>query len=257
MNSLALYKAPALVCLALTTCGIGWDELRSHGADLMPVKYVRVEGAFQHLSQDEIKQVLGKSVKRGFYQTDLQQIQATVEKLPWADKVEVQRVWPDAIKLSIREQKPLVRWGKGSLLNPRGEVFVPGNINQFKNLPVIIGTDGQEKKLLEVLKGLAVALQDKAMYLKAFSVNDRRAWEVRLESGLKIKLGRKTPLSNIQRFLRSVEIIGTERVAQMAVVDLRYPNGFAVTWKPDAEKIDWKIMTKAKPGIRLTEQNNG
>lgn len=257
MNSLALYKAPALICLALTTCGIGWEELVSHGADYMPVRYVRVEGAFQHLGKDEIKQVLGKSIMHGFYQTDLQQIQDSVKKLPWADTVEVQRIWPDAINVSIQEQKPLVRWGKTGLLNTRGEVFEPDDASQFETLPVIIGKQGQEKKLLDVVKVLAAALQGKSMYLKEFSVNDRRSWEVGLESGLKIKLGRKTPLSNIERFLRSVELLGTERVKQMAVVDLRYPNGFAVTWKPDAKSIDWKMITKAKPGIRLTEQNNG
>ena len=28
-------------------------------------------------------------------------------------------------------------------------------------------------------------------------------------------------------------------MAAMALVDLRYPNGYAVSWKPDIEPIDW------------------
>jgi cell division septal protein FtsQ len=27
----------------------------------------------------------------------------------------------------------------------------------------------------------------------------------------------------------------------MEIVDLRYPNGFAVSWRPDAQAIDWGL----------------
>jgi len=69
---------------------------------------------------------------------------------------------------------------------------------------------------------------------------------VKLTSGMEIKLGRTTPLKNIQRFLKTVDLLGEEQIAKIATVDLRYPNGYAVTWKIDAEEINWKAVDNKK-----------
>ncbi|WP_305909264.1 cell division protein FtsQ/DivIB [Methylomarinum sp. Ch1-1] len=240
MTKSTVIRGASVVGLLGVTLSYGWVEIKAQGADLMPINYVRVEGAFQYIGRDEIKKVLAKQLMHGFYNADLQRIQDSVTALSWVEKVEVQRVWPDAIKVRIREQRPVARWGGDSLLNARGELFVPASVAGFESLPVITGPEGQEQKLLEVMKGLSIALRDRAMVLKEFYVNERRAWKVVLTNGMEIKLGRKAPLANIQRFLRTVELLGPERVAMMATVDLRYPNGYAVTWKANAEKIDWE-----------------
>lgn len=255
INSSAL-KGILGVTLLVIAGVFAWQEIKAQGVDLMPVRYVRVEGAFQYIAKDKIKQVLNKQVMQGFYNVDLTEVKGAVEALPWAADVAVDRVWPDAIKIRITEQQPMVRWGEKSLLNGQGELFVPDNIAEFDSLPLINGPDGQENRLLEVMKGLALTLQDQAMALRVFDVNERRAWKVVLASGLEIKLGRQKPLENIQRFLRTVELLGEERLAMMAEVDLRYPNGYAVTWKADAEEIDWKkiVDKKAEAGI---EHRNG
>ncbi len=246
MTKVAFFKLALVgMVLVLAAC-FGWREIKAQGADLMPVRYVRVEGAFQYIAKDRIKRVIGKQIMHGFYNADLQQIQQSVKALPWAEKVSVKRVWPDAIKVQISEQKPVARWGKYGLLNNQGEMFVPDNRNEFAQLPLISGPDGQEKQLLEVMKGLSIALQDQAMKLKAFYVNERRAWKVKLTSGMEIKLGRTTPLKNIQRFLKTVDLLGEEQIAKIATVDLRYPNGYAVTWKIDAEEINWKAVDNKK-----------
>lgn len=246
MDNAAAIRMMAVAGLLLSLSVVGWREIKAQGADLMPVKYVRVEGAFQYIAKDTIKRLLGEQVMDGFYNADLQRIQTAVKALPWADKVEVQRIWPDALKVRISEHHPVARWGRRSLLNNQGELFVPDNVDEFEQLPMIIGPEGQQRKLLEVMKGLSVTLRDRSMNLKEFVVNERRAWKVILASGLEIKLGRKSPLENMQRFLRTVDLLGEQRVAMMTSVDLRYPNGYAVTWKKDAEEIDWKTVTTHK-----------
>jgi len=57
---------------------------------------------------------------------------------------------------------------------------------------------------------------------------------------LEILLGRNEQLKKLQRFLKTLEVLEQEQVEKMAIVDLRYPNGYAVSWKPDTEEIDWK-----------------
>jgi cell division protein FtsQ len=249
MDGFSAFKVALVSGVLFMTTWFAWREIKAQGADLMPIKYVRVEGAFEYIAKDRIKRVLKKQLMQGFYNADLQKIQQAVRDLPWAEQVEVKRIWPDAVKVQISEQRPVARWGKDSLLNNQGELFDPDNIKEFQLLPLIIGPDGQEKQLLEVMKGLSLALQDQAMTLKAFYVNERRAWKVILTSGMQIKLGRTTPLKNIQRFLKTVDLLGEEQVAKIAAVDLRYPNGYAVTWKADAEEIDWKkVVDKENQG---------
>lgn len=229
------------VAMALFITGwFGWQEVKAQGADWLPIKYIRIEGAFQYIAKENIKQVLTEQVYQGLYNADIQQIKKSVNQLPWVKKVRVKRVWPDAIKIKIIEQSPVVRWGSNGLLNEKGELFEPGNINEFKQLPLLVGHSGNEKKLLEIMKGLTVALDDKKMKLLEFRVNERRAWIVKLENNLKLRLGRNEPLNKFQQFLHTFSLLGEEHIAKVAVVDLRYPNGYALTWKHSGEVIDWE-----------------
>lgn len=246
MTEWARLRWPAGIIVLLAGLWFGWQEIKAQGADWMPVRYVRVEGAFQYIARDSVKEVLDTRIQHGFYNADLQSIQASVRALPWADQVQVQRVWPDAIKVRITEQRPVARWGDDSLLNAAGELFRPANIAEFASLPVISGPQGREKNLLDVMIGLQTALQDKALVLTEFIVNERRAWTVKLGSGLEIKLGRNNPLQNIQRLLKTVELLGEDLMVLIAAVDLRYPNGYAVTWREGVEQSAWETLIKQK-----------
>ena len=126
-------------------------------------------------------------------------------------------------------------------------MLFPENIDDFKNLPLITGPEGQERKLLEIMKGVYIVLKDKSLQLAEFHVNERRAWRIKLANGLEMQLGRKAPLENMQRFLKTMDLLGEERLAWIASVDTRYPNGYAVTWKSDAPEFNWKeIAEKTK-----------
>jgi len=230
--------------LGLTATWFGWQRLQSKDAVSKPIRYVKIEGAFQYTNKDELKKRLTPEMMRGFYHADMDTIHHLIAGLPLVAEVDVKRVWPDAVYIKITEQKPIVRWGKTALLNKKGDVLIPNNIEEFNNLPLITGPEGQEKKLLEIMKGIYIVLMDKSLQLAEFHVNNRRAWSIKLASGLEMKLGRKSPLENMQRFLKTMDILGEDKVAMMANIDTRYPNGYAVTWKPDVTKIDWKTITE-------------
>ncbi|MDD2759286.1 MAG: cell division protein FtsQ/DivIB [Methylomonas sp.] len=235
-------KFLAFGLLLLTSAWYGLSHLQSKDAVSKPIRYIRIEGAFQYTDKEKLKQILTPEMMRGFYHADMDTIHHLIASLPLVEKVDVKRVWPDAVHIQISEQKPIVRWGNKALLNKQGDVLIPDNIAEFKNLPLITGPVGQEKKLLEIMKGVYIVLMDKSMQLAEFHVNDRRAWRIKLASGLEMHLGRKAPLENMQRFLTTMDILGEDKVAMMASVDTRYPNGYAVTWKPEVLEIDWKAI---------------
>jgi len=208
----------------------------------LPIKYVRIEGVFQYLGKNEIKTVLQPLVTTSFFDVDMQAIYSAVSILPWVETVTVKRIWPDAIDIKVREKKPYARWGKSSLITDQGVIFTPGNMKQFQTLTVVIGPEHQEVKVLEIMKGIKTALADQSMELEEFSINDRWSWKIKLSNGLEILLGRNDQLKKLQRFLKTIAVLGQEQVKQIAKVDLRYPNGYAASWKPGTAEIDWKAI---------------
>lgn len=223
-----------------------WDRARAYEADMLPINYVRTEGVFQYLSKDEVKKTLLPIVTTGFFSADIHAIKQAMLKLPWVNQVSVKRVWPDAIAIKVYEQNAYVCWGGSGLLNKQGDLFEPRNVKDFGHLPQLTGPLGQEKKTLEIMKGLSTALVDQALELKEFTISERRAWKIVLANGVEILLGTKNQLKNFQRFLDTLVLFEQEQRDAIATVDLRYPNGYAISWKPDSAAIDWKKIVKER-----------
>lgn len=225
--------------MALMYWGMRQEAVSKKITESLPIRYVRTEGVFQYLRKEEIKEALMPLVTDSIFNADMQHIHTTVTQLPWVRSATVERVWPDAIDIKVNERKAFVRWGQHGLLTEHGELFMPSNVDQFQSLLLVEGPKQQEAKTLEIMKGVKMALEDQALELSEFKVNNREAWEIKLKSGLEIWLGRTGQLKKLQRFLQTLPILGPEKMAAMQLVDCRYPNGFAVSWKPDIEPIDW------------------
>ena len=232
-----------LLISSLLVAGVwdGWRELKAQGADLLPIRYVRIEGVFQYITKDEIKQALLGQVMTGFLNADMQAIRQALLNLPWVAQVKVKRVWPDAIEIKVYEQYPIARWNNVGLLNEQGDLFKPSNLARFNKLPMLYGPEAQEKKLMDVMKQLQAGLANYSMGLAEFRVNERRAWTVVLTNEMVLKLGRREPLQKFQQFLPTIPLLGKDRIATMAVVDLRYPNGFAVTQKQGVVQVEGTV----------------
>lgn len=223
-----------------------WTEIKSGITTLVPIRYVRIEGVFQYISKEQLKETLLPYVMTDYFSIDVQAIDNAARQMPWIKGVSVKRVWPDTIDIKVSEQYPAVRWGETGMLNLNGELFSPDNAEQFKDLPLIHGPAGYEARLLEIMKGLETDLADRSLHLTEFRVNERRAWDIVLKNGIEIKLGRNGQLRNFQRFLKSLDLLGGDKIASVATVDLRYPNGFAITWKVGEPPIDWKQVIAAQ-----------
>jgi cell division protein FtsQ len=224
---------------AIAVWGFRQEAVSHKVTESLPIRYVRTEGIFQHLSKEEIKTALLPLVTASIFDADMQKIHETVTQLAWVKNASIERVWPDTIDIKVQERKAYVRWGHNGLLTEYGELFTPNNVEQFQDLLLVNGPKQQEAKTLEIMKGVKTALEDQALELAEFKVNDREAWEIKLKTGLEIVLGRTGQLKKLQRFLDTLPVLGEEKIAAMALVDLRYPNGYAVSWKPDIEPIDW------------------
>jgi cell division protein FtsQ len=229
--------------------------------EALPIRYVRTTGLFHYLGKEDIKTVLQPLVVTDFFSADMQAVHQTVESLPWVASATVERVWPDAIDINVIERKPYVRWGERSLLTERGVLFTPKNAATFTHLPKLTGPEGRHQKVLEIMKGIRTELEDHALTLAEFNVNNRWAWTLKLASGLSLELGRNEQLKKLQRFLKAVPALGQNRFNAIATVDLRYPNGFALAWKPNTSCCNGEKEVPqsfdSKPKKNIKSNNNG
>jgi len=216
-----------------------WPEARVWAKGQLPIRYVRIEGRFEYLSKEDVRQALLPWVTTDFFSADIQAIHQATEALPWVREAEVQRIWPDAIDVRVDEQVPVARWGQHDLLNEQGERFRPTDIAALRFLPLLTGPQGYELRMLELFQRLRRGSLAFGLDLVEFHVSARRSWRVVLANGVELQLGRRRPLHHFQRFLQILPAFGVTRLQYAAKIDMRYPNGFAVAWRPDAE-IDWK-----------------
>lgn len=243
MNRLAV-NIVLVLPLVLGVGWFGWQEVKAQGADWLPIKHVRIEGAFQHISKEKMKVLLKNQVNHGLYNADIQQIHQSVYALPWVESVGVKRVWPDTLDIKIIEQVPIVKWKHTGFLNSEGELFKPENRQGFGHLSVLFGPEESEKKLLATMRELNDILAKKDMKIDALIINERRAWSIKLENDMELILGKNGPREKLKRFLKTQHLIGEQQMAQVAIVDLRYPNGYSLAWKPGTEEIDWQAIAE-------------
>jgi cell division protein FtsQ len=222
-----LGKAALLATLVLAATGLmRWTQ----DPNSLPMRQLQIEGTLHYLSQAELQARVGPYVQGGFFNVDVTAIQRAAQALDWVDRVSVRRVWPDTVRLHVREQQPVARWGDEVLLNQRGERFAAAGREVPESLPLLQGPAGREAVLLARYQELSGLLSGAGLRVARLRQDDRRALELTLDSGVRMQLGRRDATARVRRFLRAYPSLVASRVETLQYVDLRYSNGFAVRW---------------------------
>lgn len=200
-----------------------------------PVERVAISGRFQRVQALDVEQAVRGAVGgAGMATVDLARIQDAVETIPWVDRVSVARSWPSALTVQVVEQVPVARWGEHGLVNLRGEVFVHDSRFIPAELPELVGPEGKQAEMTERFLAAAPRLVAIGMRPTRLTLDQRGAWEIALDNGVTLRLGREHIDERFDRFLRAAVRVMTGRAGDIAYVDLRYANGFAVGWRAGA-----------------------
>jgi cell division protein FtsQ len=208
-----------------------------------PIRAVSIDGSFQRVSPLEVEQAVAPFMKEGFMSVDLDRVQSAVEKLPWVDRARVQRRWPSALNVLVVEQVAAARWGEAGLLNTRGELFVRSAQHVPPELPKLSGPTGTEWLVSQRFMAAQGRLLEVGMRIAAVRLDARGAWEIDLENGITLRLGRRDVDARFERFMRTASQVIAHRVGEISYIDMRYSNGFAIGWRT-------QTMPAAAPAAR-------
>lgn len=186
-----------------------------------------------HVSTPVLRSSALQRVRGNFFTVDLNAVRASFESVPWVRRATVRRIWPNRLVVTLEEHRPLALWGDGRLMNTYGELYT-ANLAEAEEggpLPEFSGPDGSEGAVLARFEELRRWLEPLGRRPVAVALSPRYAWSARLDDNTTLLLGRDQGLPIESRVARWVAVY--PRVAQRLdrqpeVIDLRYPNGFAV-----------------------------
>jgi cell division protein FtsQ len=196
-----------------------------------PVRVISMDGSFQRVSPGQIEKAVAPFSQSGFMSADLDGIQRAVETLPWVEHARIQRRWPNSLHVTVVEQTAAARWGESGLLNTRGELFVREATHVPAELPRLSGPEGTQSQVAQRYLSVQGRMLDAGMRVAALRLDARGAWEMDLDSGVTVRLGRREVDERIERFIHTTSQVIAHRLNEISYVDMRYSNGFAIGWR--------------------------
>ena len=142
-----------------------------------------------HTSDSAIVEALAADYGASLLHFDADAARKRVEELGWVRAAAVSRLWPDTVHVSIRERQPIAIWqasGELRLVDADGAVIDVIKAGEYSALPIIIGA-GAPQAASEILRDLETA-PGVRQRLAALERIDDRHWNLRLRSGLEIRL---------------------------------------------------------------------
>lgn len=203
---------------------------------------------FQYVSSDVVRSAVAGRLHGNFFSMDLQQTRAAFESAPWVRQVSVRRVWPNELQVDIEEQQPLAYWNENQMINTWGEVFTANRavLDEDVRLPQFYGPEGSELLMVQRYAELGQWFERLGLDVEQLVLSNRYALQAQLSNGMTLIIGRDPGAETadpqagvpgavsfgerIERFVRNwPQAVAELKDQKVAQVDLRYPNGFAIT----------------------------
>lgn len=201
---------------------------------LFGLREVQVVSPLSHVTRAQLEYVAASALNGNFFTVDLEGGRKAFENLPWVRSASVRRVWPGSIVVSLEEHVATAYWrsvdsGDTRLVNTFGELF---DAASNANMPVFSGPPEASGLILRQMHHLNELLKPMDRKITTLSLSGRQAWQMRLDNGLLIELGKdqaRSPLDDrLERFVKMWPQLSAAMPRPVQVADLRYPTGFAV-----------------------------
>jgi cell division protein FtsQ len=166
---------------------------------------------------------------------DVDEARARIEALPWIKWAQVERAFPDAIRITVTERMPLAIWqnaGRLQLIDTEGLTIRSGDLRRYRELPIVVGPDAAEQasSILATVAGYP----DLAKRMTAASRIGGRRWDLRFDGRVDVRLPEEEPAAALKRFAALQRANGLlER--DIVAVDMRFADRLVVELTPAAQ----------------------
>ncbi len=197
------------------------------------IEDVKVSGN-NETSEIDILEKLGLDGTTSLVALDVAAARARLAELPWVENVEVRKVYPKTIQVTLTERKAYAIWQHGqelSLIEKNGSVIAPLVDNKFTDLPLFVGRDAETAA--EKFEADFAKWPDVRSQVKAYVRIAGRRWDLHMKNGIIVKLpetGVEQALTLLTRMDQEQKLMERDIVA----VDLRLADRVAVQLTPGA-----------------------
>ncbi len=227
LRMLAWTLALALVALPVVAAVNGWI-----GAGHWPLRTLRVQGELQRIDPALLRATVLPYAAKGFFAVRMGDAQAAVARLPWVERAEVRKRWPDVLEITIVEHRPFARWGRDRLLSQHGRLFPMQGAPVPAGLPMLDGPDARVADVVALYNESRALFATSGIDVRAVALDPRGSWSLTLSSGTRVVVGNSEARLRLARFARLLPQLLSQEQLPLARADLRYTNGFALSW-PD------------------------
>jgi cell division protein FtsQ len=251
LRILAWTLAVALIALPVVAVLNGWIA-----GERWPMRRLAVTGEFHQVDEEAVRTAVLPLVQRGFFAVDLEQVRAEVAKLPWVERVEVRKRWPDRLEVNLAEHTPVARWNDDRMLSAEGTLFA-APAGAGAGLPRFEGPESRVTELMafhSIARPLFLPL---GLKVETVQLSARGSWSLVLSDGTVIEAGRGDPQTRLARFARMLPQLQRDPLRRLARADLRYTNGFAIVWEDAPPPPEESVPdAPAASADRLTHEGN-
>jgi len=254
------------LCVLMGLISIAWWLTnRLIDQENLPVNSVVISGEMPYTKREDVLSAMNNINLGNFFQVDVNEIQSQVSALPWVYSVAVRKQWPNEVKIYVVDQTPVALWNGDFLLNKFGKAFQADTRRLTQALPQFFGPEGSELLALENFINLNDLLEYRNLAIEELVLSERFSWQLTLNDGVMLNLGREERVKRVQRFMDVYPLIKThlEQQAKLNIkqknnrkkqlkqavdyIDLRYDTGLAVGWKSVANlPLNIKLQNKQK-----------
>ena len=226
--SAAFFLMFAAMALALA---MSWVMRRP----LFNLSAIQVQGDLGRNNVVTLRANVAPRLAGNFFSVDLSRTRSVFESVPWVRRAEVQRQFPNRLKVHLQEHQAIAYWGSESdsrLVNSFGEVFEAnqGEV-ESDDLPLLNGPQGQATLVLGTYQLLMPLFDKLDAVLDRLELTGQGNWRARLDSGAMLELGQGSPeevAARTQRFIATLTQVSSRYGRDLQSADLRYSNGYAL-----------------------------
>jgi cell division protein FtsQ len=222
-----------ILCALLLTARLVYLVLSD--AQRYPINTVKIGATYEHIDRKQLESILSNYLAASYFTLSTSKLYHDLTALDWADTVEIERIWPDTLKITIIEKIPAATWN-GALMTVDGELFNVGKENGDIKLPHLSGPAQQQMEVLQIYQKLSKLLSIYGLHAAALQLRENQAWELTLANGVQLHLGKRDLEQRLQRFCKAYPAVFADKPEQLFSVDLRYARGMAVQWKQQTER---------------------